>query len=70
MTFSSWSRVELNEFCASEHSGTHLDAPVHFAKDRWGVSDIPLDRLWRVPGERGREAGGGEIERMTEGEGV
>nr|XP_027206503.1 uncharacterized protein LOC113799984 [Penaeus vannamei] len=41
--------VELNEFCASEHSGTHLDAPVHFAKDRWGVSDIPLDRLWRVP---------------------
>ncbi|XP_037780719.1 isatin hydrolase-like [Penaeus monodon] len=41
--------VELNEFCTSEHSGTHLDAPVHFAKDRWGVSDIPLDRLWRVP---------------------
>ncbi|XP_042886133.1 isatin hydrolase-like [Penaeus japonicus] len=45
--FGAW--VELNEFCSSEHSGTHLDAPVHFAKDRWSVADIPLDRLWRVP---------------------
>ncbi|KAG7173941.1 isatin hydrolase-like [Homarus americanus] len=42
--------VELNEFCTSEHSGTHVDAPVHFSKDSWTLDAIPLDRLWRVPG--------------------
>src|SRR5690606_26149255 len=25
--------------------GTHIDAPVHFAKDHWTVDQIPLDRL-------------------------
>ena len=29
----------------SEHTGTHLDAPVHFAQGRWSVEQIPLDRL-------------------------
>ena len=43
-------RVELNDFCTSEHSGTHLDSPVHFAKDAWSVHEIPLRRLFRVPG--------------------
>ncbi|XP_063886067.1 isatin hydrolase-like isoform X1 [Scylla paramamosain] len=42
--------VELNEFCTSEHSGTHVDAPVHFARDTWPINEIPLERLWRVPG--------------------
>lgn len=32
-------------FCSSEHGGTHLDAPVHFAKDKWSTEEIPLDRL-------------------------
>ena len=36
---------ELNRFCASEHGGTHLDAPRHFAPGTTGASDIPLDRL-------------------------
>jgi kynurenine formamidase len=34
-----------NNFATSEHGGTHLDAPVHFAKDHWAVDEIPLDRL-------------------------
>lgn len=28
-----------------EHGGTHLDAPIHFARDRWTADEIPLDRL-------------------------
>ena len=34
-----------NNFATSEHGGTHLDAPVHFAKGHWSVDEIPLDRL-------------------------
>ena len=32
-------------FCAAEHGGTHLDAPVHFAKDKRPVDQIPLEQL-------------------------
>lgn len=46
--FGNW--VELNNFCSSEHSGTHLDAPVHFNRHGWSVSEIPTERLYRVPG--------------------
>ena len=34
-----------NDFCASEHGGTHLDAPFHFAEDGLATSDIPLTQL-------------------------
>lgn len=34
-----------NNFSTSEHGGTHLDAPVHFARGRQTVDQIPLDRL-------------------------
>lgn len=34
-----------NDFCASEHGGTHLDAPLHFAEGRWDCASIPLGRL-------------------------
>jgi kynurenine formamidase len=34
-----------NDFCAAEHGGTHLDAPVHFAEGRWTADEIPLARL-------------------------
>jgi kynurenine formamidase len=34
-----------NNFATSEHGGTHLDAPVHFAQGKWTVDQIPLDRL-------------------------
>ena len=34
-----------NNFCTSEHGGTHLDAPVHFAQGKQSVGEIPLERL-------------------------
>jgi kynurenine formamidase len=34
-----------NNFAAAEHGGTHLDAPVHFARDGDKADEIPLRRL-------------------------
>ena len=34
-----------NNFFTSEHGGTHIDAPVHFAQGRQAVDEIPLQRL-------------------------
>lgn len=34
---------EAYSFCLAEHGGTHLDAPVHFAKGKWSVEQIPLE---------------------------
>jgi kynurenine formamidase len=34
-----------NDFCAAEHGGTHLDAPVHFAAGGWTADQVPLARL-------------------------
>lgn len=36
---------EAFTYCAAEHGGTHLDAPVHFAKGKWATDEIPLDNL-------------------------
>ncbi|XP_076066519.1 isatin hydrolase-like [Oratosquilla oratoria] len=36
---------ESNDICLSEHSGTHLDAPAHYAEGKWTVDQIPLERL-------------------------
>ncbi|MGQ0657791.1 MAG: cyclase family protein [Chromatiales bacterium] len=33
------------KFCAAEHGGTHIDAPVHFAEGRKTVDEIPLTQL-------------------------
>jgi kynurenine formamidase len=33
------------KFCAAEHGGTHLDAPIHFAEGRKTVDEIPLSQL-------------------------
>lgn len=33
------------KYSAAEHGGTHLDAPVHFAKGRHTVDEIPLTQL-------------------------
>ena len=35
----------LYDISASEHGGTHLDAPRHFAQGKWTTDQIPLDRL-------------------------
>jgi len=32
-------------YSAAEHGGTHLDSPVHFAKGRHSVDEIPLEQL-------------------------
>jgi kynurenine formamidase len=34
-----------NNFSTSEHGGTHLDAPRHFAEGKWSSEQIPLERL-------------------------
>ena len=35
-----------NSFSTSEHGGTHLDAPVHFAQGHQSVDEIPLQRFF------------------------
>ncbi len=37
-----------NAFFSPEHGGTHLDAPVHFAKGKWSADEIPLENLTGV----------------------
>jgi kynurenine formamidase len=32
-------------FCAPEHGGTHLDAPIHFFEGGEGSATVPLDKL-------------------------
>lgn len=34
-----------NSFCAPEHGGTHVDAPIHFAEGHRSVDDIPVEQL-------------------------
>jgi kynurenine formamidase len=34
-----------NTFCSPEHGGTHLDAPIHFAKGKKTADQIPLAQL-------------------------
>ncbi len=33
------------QFCAAEHGGTHIDAPIHFAEGHRTVDKIPLTQL-------------------------
>jgi len=34
-----------NDYSASEHGGTHIDAPIHFAEGKRTVDEIPLGQL-------------------------
>jgi len=34
-----------NTFCAPEHGGTHLDAPIHFAEGKRTADQVPLGQL-------------------------
>jgi kynurenine formamidase len=34
-----------NRFWTPEHGGTHIDAPIHFFKDRATLDQVPLERL-------------------------
>ncbi len=48
-----WGRTDAgywyasNEFSASEHGGTHADAPIHFAEGGRTIDEIPLEE-WMV----------------------
>ncbi|KAH7954133.1 hypothetical protein HPB49_015912 [Dermacentor silvarum] len=42
-----WYQADVIE--VATHGGTHLDSPIHFAPDKWTVSQIPLERLMFVP---------------------
>ena len=35
----------LHELTVNEHTGTHLDAPLHFSKDGQSVDEIPIENL-------------------------
>lgn len=41
--------VKSDTFCTAVHTGTHLDAPIHFNAGGWTVEQIPLERLIDVP---------------------
>jgi len=34
-----------NKYTASEHGGTHIDSPIHFAQGKQTLDEIPLERL-------------------------
>jgi kynurenine formamidase len=34
-----------NHFCTPEHGGTHVDAPIHFARGKKTVDQVPLEQL-------------------------
>ena len=38
-------RFEANNYAASEHGGTHMDAPVHFWRTGWTLDEIPPERF-------------------------
>ena len=48
---SSWGKTAggyfyaAGRYAASEHGGTHLDAPIHFAEGKQTIDDVPLHRL-------------------------
>ncbi len=44
MTEGGWFYSAYN-FSSSEHGGTHMDAPIHFAKGALSTHEVPLDKL-------------------------
>ena len=43
-----------NSYQASEHGGTHLDAPIHFAEGKLTASELKIDQLVGMAGRRRR----------------
>src|SRR5438445_12839507 len=39
--------ANVSEVCLGSHTGTHVDAPVHFFDGRAGVDRLPLERFIR-----------------------
>lgn len=38
-------KFNLNEWIVNEHTGTHVDAPLHFSADGRSVAEIPVENL-------------------------
>ena len=38
-------RVRHENIALSIHTATHMDAPFHFARDKWSVDEIPIEHL-------------------------
>ncbi|MEM7047873.1 MAG: cyclase family protein [Pseudomonadota bacterium] len=38
-------KYNVNSWSVNEHTGTHLDAPLHFSSDGQSVAEVPVDRL-------------------------
>lgn len=41
--------MQTEEISLAIHSGTHMDAPLHFVKDNWSVDEIPLSHFVNRP---------------------
>lgn len=41
--------VKSDSIDTAVHTGTHIDAPVHFSKEGWTIEQVPLERLIDVP---------------------
>jgi len=41
--------VQSDEIHMASHTGTHIDAPCHFSRGKWCVSDIPFSHLIDIP---------------------
>ena len=39
--------LESGDFCSGEHTGTHVDAPAHYARNVWRLHQIPVERFIR-----------------------
>jgi kynurenine formamidase len=54
-------------FCAPEHGGTHLDAPVHFAEGARSADEVPLEQLVApaVVIDVSEKAGADDVYRLT-----
>lgn len=42
-------RLQMDVVEEPIHGGTHFDAPIHFNKDGWDVSQVPLEMMLFVP---------------------
>ncbi len=38
-------KFNLNEWSLNEHTGTHMDAPLHFSENGQSVAEVPVERL-------------------------
>lgn len=50
MTVFDWSKIDAMGFAAKalfmvEHTGTHIDAPIHFIKGAASIADLPLEKF-------------------------